>query len=264
MHNVPSSQGMLMSTAVFPLQKRIVSLLIFLIVLVLAGTAYSQGYRGRYRIYQNDPPKTELVVARWRFGTNGLIGHRGWSHNYPESDENLNEFIRRSTGINVDVLSYRIVDLGSDEIYEYPFAYVSEPGEMELTQQEVRNLREYVDRGGFVLMDDFDGPRQIGTMKSQVKRAFPGRNFIALDTSHPLFKVHFNLEDLNGMAPYVPGGDISYHGIFNDDGSLGVAAGFNNDLANFWEWYYQGWMPLKPSTDAFRLGVNAVVYAMTH
>ena len=66
------------------------------------------------------------------------------------------------------------------------------------------------------------------------------------------------------MAPYVPGGDISYHGIYNDDGNVGIAAGYNNDLANFWEWYYQGWMPLKPSTDAFRLGVNAVVYSMTH
>ena len=243
-------------------------LTLVLSVFVIAVNVYAQGYRGgyygRYVISQNDPPKTELVVARWRFGTNGRIGHRGWSHNYPQSDENLNEFIRRTTGINVDVLSYRIVDLGSDEIFEYPFAYVSEPGEMALTEQQVRNLREYVGRGGFVLMDDFDGPVQIATMKQEVLRAFPGRTFLSLDTSHPLFKVHFNLEDLNGMAPYVPGGDISYHGIMNDDGSLGIAAGFNNDLANFWEWYYQGWMPLKPSTDAFRLGVNAVVYSMTH
>ena len=257
-------KGMVMSTAGFLNRKRLFSLAVLLFVLVVAGAVYSQGYRGRYSIYQNVPPKTELVVARWRFGTNGLIGNRGWSHNYPQSDENLNEFLRRSTGINVDVLSYRIVDLGSDEVFEYPFAYVSEPGEMELTDTEVRNLREYVDRGGFVLMDDFDGPRQISTMKSQVRRAFFDRNFILLDTSHPLFKVHFNLEDLNGMAPYVPGGDISYHGIFNDDGSLAIAAGFNNDLANFWQWYYTVQFPLKPSTDAFRLGVNAVVYSMTH
>ena len=66
------------------------------------------------------------------------------------------------------------------------------------------------------------------------------------------------------MAPYVPGGDISYHGIFSDNGIIGIAAGYNNDLANFWEWYHQGWMPLEPSTDAFRLGTNAVIYALTH
>lgn len=241
-------------------------MILILSAFIIAVNVYAQGYRsyGRYMIGQNDPPKTELVVARWRFGTNGRIGHRGWSHNYPQSDENLNEFIRRTTGIDVDVLSYRIVDLGSDEIFEYPFAYVSEPGEMSLTEQQVRNLREYVQRGGFVLMDDFDGPVQIATMKQEVLRAFPGRSFLALDTSHPLFKVHFNLEDLNGMAPYVPGGAISYHGILNENGSIGIAAGYNNDLANFWEWYYTSAMPLKPSTDAFRLGVNAVVYSMTH
>ncbi len=242
--------------------------IVLTILSAIAVTAYSQSYRsrsyGRYIIPQHAPPKTELVVARWRFGTNGWFGHRGWSHNYPQSDQNLNEFIRRTTGINVDVMSYQILDLASDEIFEYPFAYVSEPGEMELTLQEVRNMYEYIARGGFILMDDFDGPAQIGNMKNHVRRAFADRNFIMLDTSHPLFKIHFNLEDLNGMAPYVPGGDISYHGIINDDGNVGIAAGFNNDLANFWEWYYQGWMPLKPSTDAFRLGVNAVVYSMTH
>jgi hypothetical protein len=247
---------------------RSVVIILVLFIFAIAMTVYAQGYRGyysgRYVISQNDAPKTELVVARWRFGTNGRIGHRGWSHNYPQSDEHLNGFIRRTTGINVDVLSYRIVDLGSDEIFEYPFAYVSEPGEMALTDQEVHNLREYVDRGGFVLMDDFDGPAQIGNMKTEVRRAFTDRTFIFLDTSHPLFKVHFNLDDLNRMAPYVPGGDISYHGILNDDGSVGIAAGFNNDLANFWDWYYLGAMPLEPSTDAFRLGVNAVVYSMTH
>ena len=245
-----------------------ISLVAFLLAMFIAASVYSQGYRGgsygRYSIGQNEPPATELIVARLHFGTNGMIGHRGWSHNYPQSDENLNEFIIRATGINVDVLSYRIVELSSDEIFDYPFAYVSEPGEMALTDQEVKNLREYIDRGGFILMDDFDGAIQIATMRSQVLRAFPDRSFIELGIDHQFFNVHFKLEDLNGMAPYVPGGDISYHGIFNDSGELVLAAGFNNDLANFWEWYYQGRMPLKPATDAFRLGVNAVVYSMTH
>ena len=82
---------------------------------------------------QNDPPATEFIAARWHFGTNGNIGHMGWSHNYPESDENLNEFLKRTTLLNVEVESYRIVELGSDDVFEYPFAYISEPGEMDLT-----------------------------------------------------------------------------------------------------------------------------------
>jgi len=242
--------------------------LVLSLILLATVSAYSQGFRGnmfgRYAIVQNDPPPSELIVARWRYGTNGWFGHRGWAHNYPNSDENLNGFIARSTGIDVDVLSYRIVELGSDEIFDYPFAYVSEPGEMALTAQEIRNLREYVERGGFILMDDFDGPAQIGNMKAEVKKALPDRNFLPISTDHIFFNIQFQLDDLNGMSPYVPGGEISYHGIYNASGDIAIAAGYNNDLANFWEWYALGQMPLKPSTDAFRLGANAVIYSMTH
>ncbi len=66
-----------------------------------------------------------------------MIGHMGWSHNYPESDRHLNQFLERATGLDVEEMSYRIVELGSDEVFEYPFAYVSEPGEMQLTEREV-------------------------------------------------------------------------------------------------------------------------------
>ncbi len=244
--------------------KRYRPLCLLALLLMLASSVYSQGYRGRGMVIQNEPPATELVVARLHFGTNGYIGHRGWAHNYPASDENLNDFIRRSTGINIDVMSYRLVELSSEELFDYPFAYISEPGEMALTVNEVDNLREYIRRGGFILMDDFDGGIQIATMKSQVYRAFPDRLFVAIGSDHPFFNVHFQLENLDGMAPYVPGENISYHSIVNDSGDVAIAAGYNNDLANFWEWYYLGDMPLKPATDAFRLGVNAVIYSMTH
>lgn len=235
-----------------------------LLLLFIVTSAYSQGYRSRRGVGQNQPPATELVVARLHFGTNGWIGHGGWAHNYPASDENFNQFITRATGINIDVMSYRIVELSSDEIFDYPFAYISEPGEMALTAEEVANLSEYVRRGGFILMDDFDGAVQTANMKSQVYRSFPGQTFVEIKTDDTFFNIHFQLENLDGMAPYVPGEQISYNGILNDRGNIAIAAGYNNDLANFWEWYYLGQMPLKPATDAFRLGVNAVVYSMTH
>ena len=228
-----------------------------------AADAHAQFGR-RWQIEQNNPPATELIVARWRFGTNGAIGHMGWAHNYPSSDENFNEFIDQSTGIDIQIPSYRIVELGSDEVFLYPFAYVSEPGEMELTDREVENFRQFIDRGGFVLMDDFDGSWQMETMRSQVARVFPERPFIRLEPNHPLFKAHFDLYDLNGMAPYVPGGNITYYGILNDAGDVVIAAGHNNDLANFWDWYDQARMPLEPAADAFRLGINFVVWSMTH
>ena len=233
---------------------------------VLAATlAYAQGFGwGRRAIEQNDPPPTEFVAARWHFGTNGLIGHMGWSHNYPESDRHLNQFLKRATGLDVEEMSYRIVELGSDEVFDYPFAYVSEPGEMELTEQEVENLRQFISRGGFVLMDDFDGPVQWAQMRSQVLRAFPGSDFVPLSAEHRVFHTHSDVDNFEAMAENVPGGRITYFGLFDADGNLAMLAGHNNDLANFWDWYGDGSMPLKPSTDAFRLGANAVLYSMTH
>jgi hypothetical protein len=235
-------------------------------LLLATALACAQGFfgGGRRSVTQNVPPATEFVAARWHFGTNGYIGHMGWSHNYPSSDRNLNEFLGRATRVDVEDGSYRIVELGSDEVFEHPFAYVSEPGEMELTDKEVENLREFVARGGFVLMDDFDGPIQWETMRSQVLRAFPGGSFVPLTVDHAVFRTYAPLDSFDDMAEHMPGGRITYYGLFDERGNLAILAGLNNDLANFWEWYGDGAYPLKPATDAFRLGTNAVVYAFTH
>lgn len=234
------------------------------ILLLLATLVAAQGFRRARGVPQNDPPATEFIAARLHFGTNGYIGHMGWSHNYPDSDRNLNEFLERSTGLDVEEMSFLIVELGSIEVFDYPFAYISEPGEMELTEEEVVNLREYINRGGFILMDDFDGPVQWSQMRSQVLRAFPLKDFVPMDIDHVVFRAYTPLEDLQAMSDYVPGGSITYYGLFTDEGTLAILAGHNNDLANFWDWYEDGAMPLKPSTDAFRLGTNAVIYSITH
>jgi hypothetical protein len=231
--------------------------------LAAATPADAQRY-GRWSCEQNVPPVTELIVARWHFGTNGNIGHFGWCHNYPQSDEHFNEFLRTATGIDIEIPSYRIVELGSEEVFDYPFAYVSEPGEMELTEQEVVNLREFVNRGGFILMDDFDGVWQFETMRSQVERAFPDKYFGPLPLAHGSYRTLFELPDLERMARHVPGDGIVYYGLFDDDDYLVIAAGHNNDLANFWDWYGDPYYPLDAAADAFRLGINFVIWAMTH
>jgi len=235
--------------------------------LLLTAIVAAQELFGWWRgepILQNTPPPTEFIAARWHFSTNGAIGNMGWAHNYPYSDQNLNRFLTRTTGLDVELMSYRIVELSSDEVFDYPFAYVSEPGEMELSEKEVEHLREYLSRGGFVLVDDFDGPWQLDQFRSQVKRAFPDRDFVQLPIEHPVFQMIFNLDDLQGMADFISGGHIAYYALLDDHGNVMMLAGWNNDLANFWEWYDQPSMPLKPAADAFRLGTNAVLYALTH
>jgi hypothetical protein len=245
------------------MRRTFVAIAVFLVATLASGQELFGWWRGE-PIIQNQPPLTEFIAARWHFGTNGAVGHMGWAHNYPYSDQNLNEFLDRTSGLDVAVKSYRIVELGSPDVFEYPFAYVSEPGEMELTAQEVENLKQFIERGGFILVDDFDGPWQWEQFRSQVRRAFPDKSFVALDIEHQVFHMNFELHDLQGMANYVSGGEITYFGLFDDRGNLVILAGHNNDLANFWEWYDQPSMPLEPAADAFRLGTNAVMYALTH
>jgi len=241
------------------------SALLFIFFSIIASSlAYTQIFRSRNFSNQPEPPATEFIAARWHFGTNGDIGHMGWSHNYPQSDRHLNDFLERTTRINLEAASFRIVELGEPEVFDYPFAYVSEPGEMELSEQEVINLREFILRGGFVLMDDFDGSWQWAQMVSQVRRAFPESSFVPLSIEEPVFQIVNPIDDFQDMANYVPGGAITYYGLFNQHGEIAILAGHNNDLANFWDWYSNGSMPLLPSTDAFRLGTNAVIYSMTH
>jgi hypothetical protein len=234
------------------------------VVVVLATSAFAVVQFGRFFIRQNDPPPTEMVVARWKFSTNGRIGNMGWSHNYPNSDEHINSLMAEATAIDVQPDSYLIVELGSPDVFKYPFAYVSEPGEMDLNEKELTNLREYIDRGGFILVDDFDGPAQFGQLRRQLERAFPERPLFPLTIDHPVFRIFFQIDALNIVAPYLVGGDPVFYGFSNAQGELAMVACFNNDLANFWDWIDRRAYPLKPSVEAFRLGINFAMYAMTH
>jgi uncharacterized protein DUF4159 len=134
---------------------------------------------------------------------------------------------------------------------------------MEMTDDEVANLREYIDRGGFILIDDFDS-WHMDNLREEMRRVFGDRSFVRLDEKNPIFDLAYKVDDLHGMDPYVQGDDPVYYGFDNDKGQIAMVALHNNDLANFWEWYGSPGYPLKPSTDAFRLGTNFLVHSMTH
>jgi hypothetical protein len=238
---------------------------IAVLTLLAAGLASAQFRRRSMVIEDNDPPPTEFIAMRWHFGTNGAIGHMGWSHNYPYSEVNLNEYIGRNTSVDVEDNSYRLLELSSPEIFDYPFAYISEPGEMELTEEEVVNLREYIDRGGFILIDDFD-TWHLDNLREEMLRVFPDRVMQRLAIENPIWDLVYKVEDLNSMAPHTAGGQngTGYYALVNSEGQIAVVACHNNDLANFWEWYGSPNYPLRPSADAFRMGTNFVVHSMTH
>jgi len=194
----------------------------------------------------------------------GKFNGTGWSHNYPSSDQHFAQVISEATNIDVKSLSYRIVELGSDDVFKYPFAVVSEPGEMALTDHEVENLRQYLQRGGFVVMDDFDGQHDLSTLQRNLHKAFPDRDLVRLEINQDIFNVFYKIDALNVTSPYLVDGEPIFYALMNDSGKICVIACYNNDLENFWDYIDRGEYPLKPSVEAFRLGINFVIYSMTH
>ena len=234
-------------------------------LLLLAGATLIYAQRRRLILpFFEKPPSTELVVARWEYTAHGKFGGTGWSHNYPTAEQHFTQLLSEATNIDVKNVSYRIVELGSPDVFDYPFALVSKPGEMDLNDHEVENLKQFVERGGFVLMDDFDGSRDLSTLQRNLRMAFPDRELVKLTIDHEIFDVFYRIDALNIVSPYLVGGEPMFYALLNKDGSIGVIACYNNDLENFWDYIDRGSYPLKPSAEAFRLGINFVIYAMTH
>ena len=248
---------------------------LFLLIVVLATASVLLAQRGgffgrdnfrggRFRAVQNDPPPTEFVFARLHYQNNGRRGGGGWGHDYPAAEEHILQIMAEASGLNVEHNSYKIVELGSKELFNYPFAYVSEPGEMELSDQEVVNLREYIDRGGFMMFDDFDGQYDLQNLYRNLKRAFPDREMYKLPDDHPLLHIYYDIDELNVISPYDVGAGAVFYGFPNKDGELAMVICWNNDVGDFWEWIDEPRYALKPSAESLRLGVNFVIYSMTH
>ena len=215
-----------------------------------------------------EPKGTEFIFARvWFSGGRGVRffrGQEGWAHDYPDAEEHILQIADEATGINLHKMSYVIVRLDSEELFRYPFAYFSEVGEMNMTEREVEILREYLNRGGFAMIDDFDSQASLEWFASQMKMVFPDRDFIELTIDHPIFHTFYEIPTLDVEPPFQYASDPKFYGYLDDNGRLSMIINHNNDIGDFWEWIDQPVYPLEPSTEALRFGINYFIYSLTH
>jgi len=243
------------------------SSLVAAVLLVIALSPILEGQRGRFRNEFSDnheSPNSEFVLARWHY-TAGWRGD-GWGHDYPVAEEHILQIMSETTGLNTSRLSYRVVELSSPEIFKYPFAYISEPGEMLLSDKEIENLREFIERGGFIMVDDFGGQGDEGEFSrfnANLIRAFPDRQVFPLTDAHPLLRNFYDVDSLYMEHPMTRVKSIFY-GFADQKGRLAMVICFNNDVGDYWEFIDQPRYLLKPSAEALKLGVNFVMYSMTH
>jgi hypothetical protein len=225
-------------------------------------------------------PNPEFVFARlavsnrgdwWRYWLDYWPNRPPWRHDHPEADEFLVALLHELTGVRASE-SYKIVRLDSKDIFKYPFLYLSEPGFLELNSEEIKNLGEYIRRGGFIMADDFrgkgfldGGPEELEVLRHYLKQAVPERELFQLDVTHPIFHSFYDIDSLKMTAPYagLPS-PPSFWGMNDEKGNLQLIANYNNDVGDFWKYLDHGDKPLADSSRAVRLGVNYVIYAMTH
>ena len=210
----------------------------------------------------------------FRGGFRGGMGDGPWAIDFPDADINFLRGVSRLT--NIRVMSEPIV-LGFDnpQIFDYPFLYMLEVGQgggIVLSAAETENLRQYLLRGGFLLIDDFWGQRQWDAFYAAFSQVFPDREIVELHPEHEIFHVYYDIDGPQ-MIPALYRSDeygeqginsASNHAILDDEGRVMVLINWNSDMGDGWEHTYHPDYPTRYANAAYRLGINYLMYSLTH
>ena len=227
--------------------------------IVPAAEAWAQTDHGfRFVRVRYDDPRGEN--AGWRFGG------PTWRHDYPTAELNLHLALDRTTSIYVEGEPV-VLRLSDPRIFEYPMLYLSEPGYWTMEEEEVENLRKYLRRGGFILFDDFGREVEWIQLYEEMQRVFPGLEPKEIPNDHPIWTIFYDIDPVE--APSLVGGrgyfskyDDTYIGYFDERGRLMALACYNQDIGDGWEWPERNFQ--EASTISFQMGVNFLIYALTH
>lgn len=220
----------------------------------------------------------EWVTARlmWRnYGYGGFgRGIGGWATDYPGGDRNLIEGVRRLTRIDVRSVEQAVELDGSDDVYNWPFLYAVEVGRWTFDEKEAAQLRDFLLRGGFLMVDDFHGSQEWEIFAEGMEMVFPDRPIEDLPASEPIFHMLGDV-DLRVQVPgwaalsrnttYERDGITPrWRGIRDDKGRVIVAICHNMDLGDAWEYSDASWYPEEYATTAHKILVNYAIYDLTH
>jgi hypothetical protein len=238
-----------------------------------------RGYDGyRDQVLRIGGGLREFYFTRGIYSSGGGYGYgrrrNSWATDYPKADRQFMWGLKRLT--NIDAYDYdNAVLLTDPDLRRYPFLYMLEVGSMQLTPPEVEALRSYVDAGGFVFIDDFWGTWEWQNFEWEIHQVFPEYEIVELPLDHPLFSQFYVIEEIlqvpnvgngrSGGSTHEQDGYVPHvRAIFDDDGRLLVLINWNTDLGDAWEWAEDPYYPLPFSNFAYQMGVNAIIYAMSH
>ncbi len=206
----------------------------------------------------------------------GAKGGTSWTQDYPRADRHFAQALRRLTRVHVRSVEQPVNPDDPNDFYNWPWMSAGEMGDWKLTPTQATKLREYLLRGGFLMLDDFWGPEEWERFDESMKLIFPDRPVVEIDSKDAIFHTVYDLDDrVPGSGPVgvrpamqcqqrADGTQAHWMGIYDDKDRVMVAISFNSDIGDSWEWADEPQYPEKLAGLAIRIGVNYVVYAMTH
>lgn len=238
---------------------------------MVAQTVSTHGWGSREIPYDG---KVTFVRLRWRGGRLGTRrvmggGPNFWLHEFPRAERNFMDTLSQVTAVDTRIDGSLILTLDDPQLFRHPIAVMWEPGFWTMTDQEAERLRAYLLKGGFVIFHDFE-EEQWENFEAQTQRVIPDAHWFRMDPSHGVFRALFQMELDDFQHPpghHLYGFTPQYFGLFEDNnpkGRLLAIANYNTNLAEFWQVAGSGFFPVDSDNDAFKLGINYIIYGMTH
>jgi hypothetical protein len=252
-------------------------------ILVVAVLYAQRGGRSFYGEEDNPAPmpadageKTEWAFARLRYPNyqgSGYWRRGSWATDYPKADRQFVQGVRRLTRLHTKSIE-QVIDINTGEIFNWPWIYAVEVGHWSLDAKQAARMRDYLNRGGFLMVDDFHGTEEWAIFLESMQRVFPDRPIVELQNSEQIFHVIYDLDQRiqvpgfqfvrSGRTYERDGFEPRWRGIYDDKGRILVAICHNMDLGDAWEWADSPRYPERYASLAYRIGVNYIIYAMTH
>ncbi len=237
---------------------------------------FDRYFRGGYEPPVNNVPydgRFTFVRLKYTTGPGGYYyrGLPAWAHGYNTAEDNLTKILDSISAVHPRLNASNVFALDDPELFKYPIAYMTEAGYWELTDKEATSFRAYLEKGGFVIFDDFRPPPRGGggwaTFAANMQRVLPDAQIVPLTPADPIFHVFFDIDSFNIIPQYYDRGTPEISGIYQDNDPskrLMAIINFNTDISNFWEFSDTGFAPVDESNEAYELGVNYIIYGLTH
>lgn len=236
------------------------------------------GYRGREPAIRNVPYDGQFTFVRVRYetapGGYWAGGRPAWIHGYPLAEQNLMRIMNDISYLGPRLDDINVLSLDDPELGRYPIAYIIEVGWWTVTEREAAGLRAYLQKGGFLFVDDFKPPGWRGLpgggwepFAETMRRVLPDVQFLDMVPSDAVFHAFFEINDLDQFPQAYVAGNPIFKGIFEDNDRskrLMAIINYNTDVSQFWEWSGRGLRPFDQTNEAYKLGVNYLIYGLTH